>query len=129
MKSRSSPEAPGIGQAIAARLRKDGLAVATIDLKPAENDESSFVADVTDRAQVDDALAAIRRGSGPSAVLVDAAGIDLSKSFTDISFDAGPAGRSATRSGAGARGDEGNAAHNGRSRHHDSVRQVHPSLA
>ncbi len=78
--------ASGIGQAIAARLRKDGLAVATIDLRPAENDKFSFAADVTDRAQVDDALAAIRRQFGPIAVLVNAAGVDLFKSFTDITF-------------------------------------------
>jgi len=79
--------ASGIGQAIAARLRKDGLAVATIDLRPAENDEFSFAADVTDRAQVDDALAAIRRQFGPITVLVNAAGVDLFKGFTDVSFE------------------------------------------
>ncbi len=52
--------ASGIGQAVAAWLRKDGLAVATIDLKPAESDDAAFAADMTDRAQVDDALAEIQ---------------------------------------------------------------------
>ena len=78
--------ASGIGQAIAARLRKDGLQVATIDLQPSE-DASAFTADVTDRAQVDDALAGIRREFGPVTVLVNAAGRDNFKRFTDITFD------------------------------------------
>ena len=78
--------ASGIGQAVAARLRKDGLAVATIDLKPAVSDDAAFAADVTDRAQVDDALAKIRRQFGPVTVLVNAAGIDHFGPFTDVSF-------------------------------------------
>lgn len=76
----------GIGQAVAARLRKDGLAVATIDLYPSD-DESAFTADVTDRAEVDAALAAIREHFGPVTVLVNAAGLDSFKRFTDITFD------------------------------------------
>jgi 2-hydroxycyclohexanecarboxyl-CoA dehydrogenase len=79
--------ASGIGQAVAARLRKDGLQVATIDLNPSE-DESAFTADVTDRAQVDQALTAIRQQFGPVTVLVNAAGLDSFKRFTDIGFDA-----------------------------------------
>jgi 2-hydroxycyclohexanecarboxyl-CoA dehydrogenase len=78
--------ASGIGQAVAARLRKDGLAVATIDLNPSD-DESAFTADVTDRAEVDAALAAIREHFGPVTVLVNAAGLDSFKRFTDITFD------------------------------------------
>ena len=39
----------GIGQAIANRLRADGLNVATLDLNPSD-DEFAFIADVTDRA-------------------------------------------------------------------------------
>jgi 2-hydroxycyclohexanecarboxyl-CoA dehydrogenase len=78
--------ASGIGQAVAARLRKDGLAVATIDLN-ASGDESAFTADVTDRAEVDAALAAIREHFGPVTVLVNAAGLDSFKRFTDITFD------------------------------------------
>src|SRR6202048_1272005 len=78
--------ASGIGQAVAARLRKDGLAVATVDLTASE-DESAFTADVTDRAQVDEALAAIHREFGPVTVLVNAAGLDSFKRFNDIAFD------------------------------------------
>lgn len=78
--------ASGIGQAVAARLLKDGLVVATIDLNPSD-DESAFTADVTDRAQVDAALAAIRERLGPVTVLVNAAGLDSFKRFADITFD------------------------------------------
>jgi NAD(P)-dependent dehydrogenase (short-subunit alcohol dehydrogenase family) len=42
---------------------------------------------VTDRAQVDAALAAIRAQLGPVKVLVNAAGLDGFKRFTDITFD------------------------------------------
>ena len=77
--------ASGIGQAVAARLRKDGLTVATLDLAPSDED-FAFTADVTDRAQVDDALAAIRSRFGPVTVLVNAAGLDRFKRFTDIDF-------------------------------------------
>ncbi|MGV0835021.1 SDR family NAD(P)-dependent oxidoreductase [Mycolicibacterium thermoresistibile] len=76
----------GIGAAIAARLRADGYHVATIDLKPTD-DEFSHAADVTDRAQVDAALDAIRAQLGPVSILVNAAGLDLFKRFTDISFE------------------------------------------
>jgi 2-hydroxycyclohexanecarboxyl-CoA dehydrogenase len=75
----------GIGQAVAARLLKDGLNVATIDINPS-NDEFAFTADVTDRGQVDEALAAIRQQLGPVTVLVNAAGLDNFKRFTDIAF-------------------------------------------
>jgi 2-hydroxycyclohexanecarboxyl-CoA dehydrogenase len=78
--------ASGIGQAIAARLRKDGLTVATIHLKPTQGDDPAFAADVTDRAQVDVALAEIRRRFGPVTVLANAAGVDHFGPFTDISF-------------------------------------------
>jgi 2-hydroxycyclohexanecarboxyl-CoA dehydrogenase len=78
--------ASGIGQAIATRLRKDGLTVATLDLNTS-GDESAFTADVTDRAQVDEALDAIRNRFGPVTVLVNAAGLDRFKKFADISFE------------------------------------------
>lgn len=76
----------GIGQAVAARLTKDGMKVATIDLNPSDHD-AAFIADVTDRAQVDEALTAIRKQFGPVTVLVNAAGLDSFKRFTDITFD------------------------------------------
>lgn len=76
----------GIGLAIVRRLRADGLNVAAIDLKPSE-DELGFTADVTERSQVDDALSAIRDRLGPVTILVNAAGLDGFKRFTNITFE------------------------------------------
>jgi NAD(P)-dependent dehydrogenase (short-subunit alcohol dehydrogenase family) len=76
----------GIGQAIANRLRADGHHVAILDLKPGEQD-FAFVADVTDRGQVDEALAGIRTQLGPVSILVNAAGLDSFKKFHDVSFE------------------------------------------
>ncbi|CDO32853.1 SDR family NAD(P)-dependent oxidoreductase [Mycolicibacterium porcinum] len=76
----------GIGAAIAARLRADGLNVAILDLQPTD-DEFAHVADVTDRAAVDTALNAVRAQLGPISVLVNAAGLDCFKRFTDVSFE------------------------------------------
>lgn len=76
----------GIGRAVAERLRADGYHVATIDLNPSD-DEFAQTADVTDRAQVEAALAAIRAQLGPVTILVNAAGLDGFKRFTDITFD------------------------------------------
>ncbi|BDB44956.1 3-oxoacyl-ACP reductase [Mycobacterium kiyosense] len=75
----------GIGLAVAQRLRADGRNVATIDLKPSD-DDLCYTADVTDRSQVDAALSAIRERLGPVTVLVNAAGLDGFKKFTNISF-------------------------------------------
>ena len=49
----------GIGAAIVNRLRSDGYRVAVLDLN-ASDSEFSYVADVTDRAQIDAALGEIR---------------------------------------------------------------------
>ena len=76
----------GIGLAIVERLRADGMHVATIDLKPAD-DDFGHAADVTDRAAVEAAFAAIRGQLGPVTVLVNAAGLDCFKRFADISFE------------------------------------------
>jgi 2-hydroxycyclohexanecarboxyl-CoA dehydrogenase len=76
----------GIGQAVAHRLRADGLNVATLDLNPSD-DDLAFTADVTDRAQVDEALGAIRAKLGPVTVLVNAAGLDKFKRFTELTFE------------------------------------------
>jgi 2-hydroxycyclohexanecarboxyl-CoA dehydrogenase len=78
--------ASGIGRAVAQRLRKDGLRVAVIDLTPTD-DGFGRVADVTDRAQVDTAVAAIREEFGPILVLVNAAGVEGFKKFSNMSFD------------------------------------------
>jgi NAD(P)-dependent dehydrogenase (short-subunit alcohol dehydrogenase family) len=76
----------GIGRAVAERLRADGYRVATIDLNPSD-DDFAHTADVTDRAQVEQALSAIRAQLGPVTILVNAAGLDGFKRFTDITFD------------------------------------------
>jgi len=76
----------GIGLAVVRRLRADGLDVASIDLKPSEDDRS-FTADVTDRSQVDAALSAIRARVGPVAVLVNAAGLDGFTRFATMTFE------------------------------------------
>jgi 2-hydroxycyclohexanecarboxyl-CoA dehydrogenase len=78
--------ASGIGAAIAARLRDDGLRVATLDLN-AGAEKFSYTADVTDRAAVDAALETVRTELGPVTVLVNAAGMDRFKKFLDLSFD------------------------------------------
>jgi NAD(P)-dependent dehydrogenase (short-subunit alcohol dehydrogenase family) len=77
--------ASGIGRAVAERLRKDGLQVAVIDLSPTE-DEFGHIADVTDRAQVDTAVAAIREQFGPILVLVNAAGVEGFQKFSTMTF-------------------------------------------
>jgi 2-hydroxycyclohexanecarboxyl-CoA dehydrogenase len=76
----------GIGQAVANRLRADGYHVATLDLTPSDAD-FAYVADVTDRAAIDEALSAIRTQLGPVSILVNAAGLDGFKRFLDIDFD------------------------------------------
>jgi 2-hydroxycyclohexanecarboxyl-CoA dehydrogenase len=78
--------ASGIGRAIARRLRSDGHQVAVIDLSPTD-DAHGFVADVTDREQVEAAVAAVHEALGPITVLVNAAGLDGFKRFTNLSFD------------------------------------------
>ena len=77
----------GIGLAIAERLSKDGCQVAALDLNPSATGFGQ-VADVTDRAQVDAALAAVRERLGPVTILVNAAGVDGFKRFTDLTFEA-----------------------------------------
>ena len=76
----------GIGRAIAQRLAADGYNVATLDLN-ASGEDFSFTADVTDRVQVDAALDQIREKLGPVAILVNSAGLDGFKQFTDITFE------------------------------------------
>jgi 2-hydroxycyclohexanecarboxyl-CoA dehydrogenase len=78
--------ASGIGRAVAERLRSDGFRVAVIDLSPTD-DGFGYVADVTDRAQVDAAIAAIREALGPILVLVNAAGAEGFKKFLGMSFE------------------------------------------
>jgi 2-hydroxycyclohexanecarboxyl-CoA dehydrogenase len=77
--------ASGIGRAVAERLRKDGLQVAVIDLSPSD-DEFGHIADVTDRAQVDSAVASIHEQFGPILVLVNAAGVEGFQKFSKMTF-------------------------------------------
>ncbi|GAB2825233.1 SDR family NAD(P)-dependent oxidoreductase [Actinocorallia aurea] len=81
----------GIGQAIAARLRADGLTVAVLDLNPPSvrtaSAEHAYKADVSDRDQVEAAFAAARADLGPVTVLVNAAGVDGFQRFSRISFE------------------------------------------
>jgi 2-hydroxycyclohexanecarboxyl-CoA dehydrogenase len=76
----------GIGAAIADRLRADGYQVAILDLNPS-GAEFSYVADVTDRAQIDAALAEIHAALGPVTILVNAAGKDSFRRFLDLTFE------------------------------------------
>jgi len=75
----------GIGLAVVERLRKDGLHVASLD-RTASDTPLAFTADVTDRGQIDAALAGIREELGPITVLVNAAGLDGFKRFAHIEF-------------------------------------------
>ncbi|MGI8329452.1 SDR family NAD(P)-dependent oxidoreductase [Actinomadura scrupuli] len=77
----------GIGLAISERLSADGYHVAVLDLKPGDTGVSQ-VADVTDPAQVNAALAAVRERLGPITILVNAAGLDGFKRFSDLTFEA-----------------------------------------
>lgn len=93
--------ASGIGAAVVKRLRAAGHRVAIIDLKPVgpadldaeqaasgqPGEDLAFAADVTDRAQIDAALAQIRERLGPVTILVNAAGKDGFKKFSHISFE------------------------------------------
>ena len=79
--------ASGIGRAIAQRLGADGYNVATLDINSSDSD-FSYVADVSDRAAVDAALAAARDRLGPVTILVNAAGVEGYKRFTNLTFEA-----------------------------------------
>jgi 2-hydroxycyclohexanecarboxyl-CoA dehydrogenase len=87
----------GIGRAIALRLAADGLVVAVLDLnaEAAEKVAAEIVergneaialggVDVSDRAQVDAAVAEVRTDVGPPLVLVNNAGVTGFKRFADI---------------------------------------------
>ncbi|CAN5692852.1 SDR family NAD(P)-dependent oxidoreductase [soil metagenome] len=76
----------GIGKAIAERLTKDGYRVAVFDLNPGDAPHS-YVVDVTDKAQIEAALASIHAELGPVTILVNAAGLDGFKPFLKISFE------------------------------------------
>ncbi|HVV37708.1 MAG TPA: SDR family NAD(P)-dependent oxidoreductase [Acidimicrobiales bacterium] len=79
--------ASGIGLAIAERLVKDGLTVAVFDLNEASVGAASFAVDVSDKAQVDAAVAEVATRLGAPTVLVNNAGIEGFKPFLDITLD------------------------------------------
>lgn len=76
----------GIGRAIADRLRAGGYNVATIDLNPSDT-PNAFIANVTDRTAVDEALNGVRSQLGPVSILVNAAGLDSFRKFTETTFE------------------------------------------
>jgi NAD(P)-dependent dehydrogenase (short-subunit alcohol dehydrogenase family) len=76
----------GIGLAIAQRLSADGYHVATIDINPSDN-EFAQIADVTNRPQIDAAVAVIREQLGPITILVNAAGREGYKRFINLKFE------------------------------------------
>lgn len=69
--------ASGLGAAIARRLAHDGASVAVLDVNPAGADDSFFAvaADVSDRASVEAAVAAVAEKFGRIDILVNNAGI------------------------------------------------------
>ena len=69
-----SGAASGIGRACAAALRAEGLAIAALDLAPADDVELALTVDVADAAAVEAAVARAEAELGPVAVVVTAAG-------------------------------------------------------
>jgi len=88
--------AAGIGRACAVRLARDGHAVGVLDLDKARCAETmteiaseggqavALAADITDRAQVQAALAELRAAFGPITVLVNNAGMSEFLPFEEL---------------------------------------------
>ncbi|MGX6511785.1 SDR family NAD(P)-dependent oxidoreductase [Rhodococcus sp. SJ-2] len=76
----------GIGKAVAARLRKDGHQVAVFDIAPSGG-ELEYLVDVTDRGQIDTALAEVRERLGPVTILVNGAGVEVYKRFVNLTWE------------------------------------------
>ena len=89
----------GIGLAIAERLARNGLAVAILDVAEGTAERAAatitdsggtargYRADVSDRAQVDAALDAVRAGLGPLAVVVANAAVAPNQAFLDLALE------------------------------------------
>jgi len=90
--------AAGIGRAIAERLARDGMRVAILDVDDAAAAEAArsigaagyvargYRADVSDREQVDAALAAARSDLGPLSVVVSNAAVALLQPFLTMTL-------------------------------------------
>jgi NAD(P)-dependent dehydrogenase (short-subunit alcohol dehydrogenase family) len=86
----------GIGEAICRRLARDGLAVGVLGTKAAAVDAAAQAirdaggraigvqADISDRAQVETAVAEVRGRLGPITVLVNNAGVESFTPFAEI---------------------------------------------
>jgi len=81
--------ASGIGAAIAARLHSGGAQVAVLDLNPADADPGFFSVgtDVSDRASVDAAIAAVGERFGRIDIVVNNAGIGAQGTVADNDDD------------------------------------------
>ncbi|MEY2396943.1 MAG: 2-hydroxycyclohexanecarboxyl-CoA dehydrogenase [Actinomycetota bacterium] len=79
--------ASGIGLAIAERLVKDGLTVAVFDPNETSVGAAHYAVDVSNKSQVDDAVATVADTLGPPTVLVNNAGVDGFKPFLQITLD------------------------------------------
>lgn len=77
----------GIGAAIAAALEAEGAVVSRIGRRPETLGANGFVADVTDRSQVDRAFAAARAARGPISILVANAGAAESAPFAGTTIE------------------------------------------
>lgn len=91
--------AAGIGRAIADRLASDGFQVAILDVDEGAADAAAesivtaggtargYRADVSDRAEIDTALAAVREHLGPLAVVVANAAVAPRQPFLEMTLD------------------------------------------
>jgi 2-hydroxycyclohexanecarboxyl-CoA dehydrogenase len=91
--------ASGIGRAICLRMARDGYAVAVLDVngKDAEVVGRDLCdggaralgceADVSDRAQVDQAVRTVRSRLGPVAILVTSAAVAIQEPFAEMTVD------------------------------------------
>lgn len=92
--------ASGIGQAICRRMAADGYAVAVLDVNADGAGETAREltaggahalargVDVSDRAQVDEAIAVARSELGPVGILVTSAAVALQCPFADLTVEA-----------------------------------------
>jgi NAD(P)-dependent dehydrogenase (short-subunit alcohol dehydrogenase family) len=74
----------GIGAAIAGALEAEGARVSRVGRRPEKLGGGGFVADVTDRAQVDAAFAAARAAHGRISILVNNAGAAAGVPFAKV---------------------------------------------